>query len=78
MNSIMRVRGRKAARSRLPFTELNSATSLNDLRVPPSNHLEALKDDLKGKHSIRVNVQSRIVFEWRDGAPHSVVLVDYH
>ncbi|HLX60451.1 MAG TPA: type II toxin-antitoxin system RelE/ParE family toxin [Planctomycetota bacterium] len=58
--------------------QLNSATSLNDLRAPPSNHLGALKGDLKGKHGIRINVQWRIVFEWRDGEPHEVVLVDYH
>lgn len=56
---------------------LNAATSLNDLRSPPANRLEALKGDLAGYHSIRVNAQWRLVFKW-DGGAEEVRLVDYH
>jgi proteic killer suppression protein len=56
---------------------LNAAHTLDDLRSPPGNRLEALKGDLAGKHSIRVNDQWRIVFRWDNGA-HEVRLVDYH
>lgn len=55
-----------------------SARHLRDLRAPPGNRLEALKGDLKGHHSIRVNDQWRLVFQWRDGAAHEVRLTDYH
>ena len=57
---------------------LHQARSLNDLRVPYGNHLEALKDDRKGQHSIRVNDQWRICFRWRDGNAYEVEIVDYH
>lgn len=57
---------------------LNNAASLDDLRVPPGNRLEALKGDRAGRHSIRVNDQWRIVFTWRDGRAHDVAIVDYH
>jgi proteic killer suppression protein len=57
---------------------LNSAASLNDLRIPPGNRLEALKGDRAGQHSIRVNDQWRIVFTWRNGQAHDVAIVDYH
>jgi proteic killer suppression protein len=57
---------------------INAAKDLNDLRVPPANHLEALKGDLVGYHSIRVNKQFRIVFKWKDGAAHEVRFEDYH
>ncbi len=56
---------------------LNAAADLQDLRVPPGNRLEALKGDLLGKHSIRVNDQWRIVFRWANGA-HEVTVTDYH
>lgn len=49
-----------------------------DLRVPPGNRLEALRGSLRGYHSIRVNDQWRIIFQWRDGAAHNVSIVDYH
>ncbi|MFZ6765304.1 type II toxin-antitoxin system RelE/ParE family toxin [Pseudoroseomonas sp. WGS1072] len=55
-----------------------AATDLNDLRVPPGNRLEALSGNRAGQHSIRVNDQWRICFEWRDGAAHDVELTDYH
>jgi len=51
---------------------------LHDLRVPPGNRLEALRGALHGYHSIRVNEQWRIVFQWRDGAAHDVSIMDYH
>ena len=57
---------------------LNAATDLNDLRVPPSNHLEALKGDRKGQHSIRINGQWRICFIWKNNEAHDVEIVDYH
>jgi toxin HigB-1 len=57
---------------------LNAAHSLNDLRVPPGNRLEALRGDLTGFHSIRVNDQWRIIFRWADAAATEVRLVDYH
>jgi toxin HigB-1 len=56
---------------------LNAAHRLDDLRSPPSNHLESLRGDLEDFHSIRVNDQWRIVFRWEDGA-HDVLLTDYH
>jgi len=57
---------------------LNQARSLQDLLVPPGNHLEALKGDRKGQHSIRVNDQWRICFRWSDGHAYDVEVVDYH
>ena len=57
---------------------LNNAASLDDLRVPPGNRLEALAGDRAGKHSIRVNDQWRIVFRWQGGHAHDVAIVDYH
>ncbi|WAP70012.1 type II toxin-antitoxin system RelE/ParE family toxin [Jiella pelagia] len=57
---------------------LNQARTLQDLRVPPGNRLEALKGSRKGQHSIRINEQWRICFEWEDGGPGNVGIVDYH
>lgn len=57
---------------------LNAATALNDLLVPPGNRLEALKGNRKGQHSIRINDQWRVCFEWRDGGAENVEIVDYH
>lgn len=56
---------------------LNAAGRLEDLQVPPSNNLEALKGDRQGYHSVRINQQWRIVFRWENGA-HEVEIVDYH
>ncbi|MCY3022384.1 MAG: type II toxin-antitoxin system RelE/ParE family toxin [Planctomycetota bacterium] len=63
---------------RRKLDQLNSAVDLADLRVPPANRLEALRGDRQGYHSIRVNDQWRIVFQWRAGAAHEVAMVDYH
>jgi proteic killer suppression protein len=48
------------------------------LRVPPSNHLEKLRGNLAGFHSIRINDQWRIIFRWGDGEAYDVQIVDYH
>jgi proteic killer suppression protein len=57
---------------------LDAADSLEDLRVPPGNRLEKLKGNRRGQHSIRINDQWRICFEWRDGDAYSVEVTDYH
>ncbi len=57
---------------------LNGAASMLDLRSPPGNRLEALKGELKGLHSIRVNEQWRLVFRWEGNDAHKVRLTDYH
>ena len=57
---------------------VNAAAVLLDLRSPPANRLEALKGDLKGFHSIRVNDQWRLVFRWSANHAHDVRLTDYH
>lgn len=57
---------------------LNNAQGLSDLRVPPGNRLEALRGDRAGQHSIRINDQWRICFEWREGDAYDVEIVDYH
>jgi len=57
---------------------LDYAHQLDDLRSPPGNRLEALKGNLAGFHSIRVNDQWRIVFRWTDAGPVEVDVVDYH
>jgi len=57
---------------------LNAARELRDLPSPPGNRLEALQGGLKGKHSIRVNEQWRLVFRWESGDAHEVEIVDYH
>ena len=57
---------------------IDAASSLDTLRVPPGNRLEALHGDRKGQWSIRVNQQWRICFRWSDGDAHDVEIVDYH
>lgn len=57
---------------------LNRSVTLQDLRVPPSNHLEKLTGDRAGQYSIRINAQWRICFEWREGNIYEVEIVDYH
>src|SRR5271166_5014828 len=57
--------------------QLDIAAELRDLQSPPGNHLQALKGDRKGQHSIRVNDQWRICFVWRDGDAYDVEIVDY-
>jgi len=58
--------------------QLDSVTSLSELRVPPGNRLEALKGNRKGQHSIRINNQDRICFKWTESGPEDVEVIDYH
>ena len=60
------------------LTVLDAAQTLDFLRSPPGNSLEALKNDRKGQHSIRVNKQWRLCFVWADAGPTNVEIVDYH
>lgn len=57
---------------------LASARTLNDLKSPPRNRLEALKGSRKGQHSIRINDQWRICFIWKGNDAFEVEIVDYH
>jgi proteic killer suppression protein len=65
-------------RAQRRLAQLDAATSLSDLMVPPSNQLEALKGNRSGQHSIRVNKQWRLCFAWKDGDAFDVEIVDYH
>ena len=67
---------RKAALKKLQM--LNAAGALGDLALPPGNRLERLRGDREGQHSIRINDQYRICFEWRDGNAYKVEIADYH
>ncbi len=69
--SLWRVAARK-------LDQLDSAISLEDLRVPPGNRLEALSGDRTGQHSISINDRYRICFVWTDSGPDEVKIVDYH
>jgi proteic killer suppression protein len=60
------------------LSQLDAAQTLDFMRAPPGNHLEALKGDRKGQHSVRINVQWRICFVWTDTGPIDVEIVDYH
>jgi proteic killer suppression protein len=57
---------------------VNAARVLSDLRSPPGNRLEALRGNLRGFHSIRINDQWRVVFRWAESAAHEVRAIDYH
>jgi proteic killer suppression protein len=57
---------------------LNRAENLEDLRVPPGNHLEQLRGNREGQHSIRINQQWRICFRWTTEGPDEVEIADYH
>lgn len=57
---------------------LDAAVNLNDLRIPPSNHLEKLSGKRKGQHSIRINKQWRICFKWQQNNSYDVEITDYH
>jgi toxin HigB-1 len=58
--------------------QVDSAESLDDLRIPPGNRLEALSGDRAGQFSVRINDQYRICFRWNDDHPDDVAIVDYH
>ena len=57
---------------------IDNAETLDDLRIPPANKLEALKGDRVGQYSIRINNQYRICFEYKDGDFYNVEIIDYH
>lgn len=57
---------------------INKAVSLEDLKIPPANHLEKLKRDRLGQFSIRINDQWRICFNWRNGNAYDLEITDYH
>lgn len=67
---------RRAARRKLLY--LHDATELRDLRVPPGNRLEALRGKYRGRYSIRINEQWRIMFRWQGGNALAVEVTDYH
>jgi toxin HigB-1 len=60
------------------LTMINGAKDVGDLRIPPSNHLEKLRNDREGQYSIRINDQWRICFRWENGNAFDVEIVDYH
>jgi proteic killer suppression protein len=60
------------------LSQLDAAQTLDFLKAPPGNHLEALKGDRTGQHSIRINDQWRICFVWTEVGPADVEIVDYH
>jgi proteic killer suppression protein len=57
---------------------INNAQNINDLRIPPANHLEKLSGNLSGFYSIRVNMQWRLIFKWENDNAFEVEMVDYH
>lgn len=66
----------KVARRKL--RQLEIAGRLDDLKIPPGNHLEALKGNRSGQYSIRINAQWRVCFHWKDDGAEDVEIVDYH
>jgi toxin HigB-1 len=65
-------------RAAMRLTQLNAATQLADLKLPPSNRLEALRADRKGQWSVRINDQWRLCFRFSAGDAFDVAIVDYH
>jgi proteic killer suppression protein len=70
-NDIIKTANRK-------LMQIHNARTLEDLRAPPGNRLEALTGDRHGQHSVRINDQWRVCFRWHDGDAHDVEIVDYH
>jgi proteic killer suppression protein len=66
------------SRAAMRLIQINAATTLNDIRQPPSNRLEALKNDRSGQWSIRVNDQWRVCFRFENGNAFDVEITDYH
>lgn len=67
---------RRVARRKLLY--IYEAENIKDLKVPPGNRLEALKGDLVGFHSIRINQQWRVIFKWTASGASDVEIIDYH
>lgn len=64
--------------ARRKLLQLHAALTLNNLRIPPGNHLEALKGNRRGQHSMRINDQWRLCFIWQEDGAYNVEIVDYH
>ena len=64
--------------ARRKLLQLNAATNLHDLHIPPGNRLDPLKPYRKGQRSIRINDQWRVCFKWKSDGPHDVEITDYH
>ena len=60
------------------FDQINAATRVETLKVPPSNRLEKLQGNLKDYWSLRINIQWRIIFQWKNGEAYNIDIVDYH
>lgn len=60
------------------FDQLDSVIRIDELRIPPGNHLESLHGDRKGEYSLRINAQYRICFKWSQEGPYDVENTDYH
>ena len=69
--SLWKIAGRK-------LDQLDSVSTLNELRIPPGNHLEALTGQRAGQYSIRINDQYRVCFVWTETGPDRAEIVDYH
>jgi proteic killer suppression protein len=67
-----------ARRAKRKLEAIHAAIRLSDLTVPPSNHLEKLRGNLRNFHSVRINDQWRVIFRWHDGDAFDVRIVDYH
>jgi len=57
---------------------IDSALTINDLRVPPANHLEQLKGERQEQHSIRINEKWRVCFKWHNGDAYDIEIINYH
>lgn len=60
------------------LVQLDNARDINDLKLPPSNHLEKLSGDKNGQYSIRINQQWRVCFEFKNNHAYKVQIIDYH
>ena len=65
-------------RARMRVQRVVAAVALADLRLPPSHHLEALRGDRRGQHSIRINDQWRVCFRWTEHGAMEIEITDYH
>jgi len=66
------------AKIRRLFDQINAATQVETLKIPPSNRLEKLQGNLKDYWSLRINIQWRVIFQWKNGEACNVDIVDYH
>ena len=66
------------AKAKRLLDQLNAATKIETLKIPPGNKLEKLKGDLKEYWSVRINIKWRIIFKWENGEAIDVDIIDYH